>query len=221
MLVTPKMAVSPMSLTSWHLSRMVRCMRTLFALAVLSTIAIRPLAADGMTDGDRQRLLAHFEMTESWLVSETSGLSTAQLKYRSSPETWSVMDVVEHLAVAEAQYWDQLQKSAKQPPSTSKGEATDAGILWYGIDRTRRATTGEARVPTGRWSDVRESIAEFRKQRATMVQYAKTTQDDLRARRLIDGNMDIYQWFLMISSHSQRHILQIREIKSNASFPKS
>jgi hypothetical protein len=33
--------------------------------------------------------------------------------------------------------------------------------------------------------------------------------------------MDVYQWFLMISSHSQRHILQIREIKAHASYPRT
>jgi hypothetical protein len=32
--------------------------------------------------------------------------------------------------------------------------------------------------------------------------------------------MDVYQWFLMISSHSQRHILQIREVKEMDAFPK-
>jgi hypothetical protein len=31
--------------------------------------------------------------------------------------------------------------------------------------------------------------------------------------------MDVYQWFLMISSHSQRHILQIREIKADSKYP--
>ena len=31
--------------------------------------------------------------------------------------------------------------------------------------------------------------------------------------------MDVYQWALMISTHSQRHILQIREIKANAGYP--
>jgi hypothetical protein len=196
-------------------------MRSLCALALLTTIATCPLGADGMTAGDRQRLVAHLEMTESWLISEIGGLSTTQLKYRATPESWSVMDVVEHLAVAEAQYWDQLQKSTKQPLATTKPDATDAGILWYGIDRTRRDKTGEARVPTGRWSDVKDSLAEFRKQRATMLQYARTSDDDLRGRKLIDGNMDVYQWFLMISSHSQRHILQVREIKALASFPKT
>jgi len=52
-----------------------------------------------------------------------------------------------------------------------------------------------------------------------MREYARTTKDDLRSRRLLEGNMDVYQWFLMISSHSQRHILQIREIKAHPKFP--
>lgn len=196
-------------------------MRTSRVSLLLVAMSIGPIAADGLKDSDRQRLVAHLEMTEQWLASEVSGLSDAQLKYRLSPESWSVMDVVEHLATAEAQYWTQLQESAKQPPSEKKLEATDAAILWYGIDRTNRTKTGEARVPTGRWKDVQGSLAEFRKQRAAMLAYARTTNDDLRARALIGGNMDVYQWFLMISSHAQRHILQVREIKASASYPKS
>jgi hypothetical protein len=54
-----------------------------------------------------------------------------------------------------------------------------------------------------------------------MRAYASSTTDDLRSRKVLDGNMDVYQWFLMISTHSQRHILQIREIKAHAGFPAS
>jgi hypothetical protein len=32
--------------------------------------------------------------------------------------------------------------------------------------------------------------------------------------------MQVYQWVLMISTHAQRHILQIREIKGHPRFPK-
>jgi hypothetical protein len=103
--------------------------------------------------------------------------------------------------------------------SDKKPEATDAGILWYGIDRTNRNKTGEARVPKGRYSTIEASLGDFRKLRASMVAYAKNTDDDLRSRMLIDGNMDVYQWFLMISTHAQRHILQIREIKAHPGFP--
>jgi hypothetical protein len=92
--------------------------------------------------------------------------------------------------------------------------------MWYGIDRTNRARTGEARVPHGQFAGVSQSLASFRKLRASMIDYAKTTKDELRTRKLLEGNMDVYQWFLMISSHSQRHILQIREIKAHTSYPR-
>jgi hypothetical protein len=193
--------------------------RPLSCLLLTILLAGPTLLAEPMTDVDRQRLLAHLDMTESWLVSEIEGLSPSQLRFRMTPDSWSIADVVEHLAVAEPQYWDQLQKSLRTPPTTEKLAATDAGILWYGIDRTNRHRTGEARVPTGRYDDVKVSLANFRRLRATMREYAKTTGEDLRGHRLLEGDMSVYQWFLMISSHSQRHILQIREIAGHSGFP--
>jgi hypothetical protein len=194
-------------------------MRRLFSLATLLAVTVLRLDAAPMTDGERQRLLAHLDMTENWLVSEISDLSDEQLRFRRAPDTWNIMDVVEHLAIAEPQYWKHLQDSTRQPETTEKSEATDAGILWYGIDRADRQKTGEARVPKGKYSTVKDSLADFRTLRASMRDYAKTTSDGLRSRRLIDGNMDVYQWFLMISTHAQRHILQIREIKADPKFP--
>src|SRR5512134_3300438 len=194
--------------------------KTLAALIVASMSLPAALSAEGMSAGDRQRLLAHLEMTEGWLVGELQGLSEAQLRFRMTPQSWSITDVVEHLAIAEPQYWQRVQDSMKQPPNTEKLEATDAAILWYGIDRTNRAKTGEARVPHGKWTEVSGSLGEFRKLRAAMREYAKTTTDDLRSRKLLEGNMDVYQWFLMISTHSQRHILQIREIKAHPKYPR-
>ena len=194
-------------------------MRRLVSLIILLALATLRLDAEPMSDGDRQRLLAHLEMTESWLVSEVDGLSDEQLRFRRAPDAWNIMDVVEHLAIAEPQYWKNLQDSMKQPETTVKPEATDAAILWYGIDRANRQKTGEGRVPKGRWNNVKDSLGEFRKLRATMRDYATTTKDGMRARRLLEGNMDVYQWFLMISSHSQRHILQIREIKADPHYP--
>ena len=194
------------------------CLLLLSLVALFAVPQTARLSAEPMTAGDRQRLVAHLEMTESWLMTELKGLSTDQLKFRMTPESWSVADVVEHLEIAEPQYWQRVLDSMKQPPNTEKLTATDAGILWYGIDRTNRNKTGEARVPKGK-NDAAASLAAVRKLRATIMDYAKNTQEDLRSRKLLEGNMDVYQWCLMISTHSQRHILQIREIKAHASYP--
>jgi hypothetical protein len=195
-------------------------MRIAWLAAFISIAVVASAAAEGMTDGDRQRLLAHLEMTENWLAGEVQGLTPQQFRFQMTPDSWSILEVVEHLGIAEPQYWQRVQDSMKQPPAEKKPEATDAAILWYGIDRTNRAKTGEARVPIGKFKDVSEALAAVRALRATMREYAKATKEDLRSRRLLEGNMDVYQWFLMISAHSQRHILQIREIKAHANYPR-
>ena len=196
-------------------------MRRLPTAILIALSFAASLGAEPVKPADRERLLAHLEMTERWLVGELDGLSTAQLTFKMTPESWSIMDVVEHLAIAEPQYWKQLQDSLKQPVGEVKPQATDTAILWYGIDRTNRTRTGEARVPKGRYASIAASLADFRKLRATMVDFAKTTQEDLRGRMLLEGNMDVYQWYLMISTHSQRHLLQIQEIKAHQAFPRT
>jgi hypothetical protein len=198
-------------------------MRILSALPVLLAVIVHavPVAAGALTAAERQRLVAHLEMTEHWLSTEVAGLTTSQLTFRPSPNSWSINDVVEHLAIAEPQYWQQVQASLKAPITPGyKPDATDAGILWYGIDRTERTRTGDARVPDGRFKSMAEALASFTSLRAAMLTLARESQDDFRGRKLIEGNMDVYQWFLMISTHAQRHILQIQEIKGDKGYPK-
>ncbi len=192
------------------------------AVVVASTALAPPTAlADPLTPGERQRLIAHLQMTEDWLTGELAGLSDAQLAFRMTPGSWSVKDVVEHLAIAEPQYWTNLEASMKEPVKAGwKPTATDEQMLWYGIDRTNRQRTGDARVPKGQFRTAADALASFRKLRATMLAAAQTSQDDFRGRPFMGGGQDVYQWFLMISTHAQRHILQIREIKSHPGYPK-
>jgi hypothetical protein len=128
--------------------------------------------------------------------------------------------VVEHLSIAEPQYWADLQKEMKQPPAKPKGQVSDADMLWYGIDRTDRQKTSPAEEPKGKLTDVGQGLAGFRKLRAAMLAYARTTDDDLRAHAYPEWGVDCYQALLGTSTHAQRHILQIREIKAQPGFPK-
>jgi hypothetical protein len=174
-----------------------------------------------LTPLERQRLVAHLEMTGSWLADEVSGLSPAQLQFRPAPEAWSILEVVEHLTVADPIYWRQLHEAMQAPPRSRRDDpARDSDVLWYGIDRTQRQKAVPSEEPKGQLHDLRTGLDALRKLHAEMLQYARTTAEDLRSHVVEREGSDAYQWLLLISTHEQRHILQIREIKANPKFPK-
>jgi hypothetical protein len=168
---------------------------------------------------ERQRLVAHLELTQSWLQDEVAGLTAAQLQFRPSPGAWSVVEVVEHLRLAEPIYWQQLKDAVKAPAAGQKPATTDADVLWYGIDRTVRQKTEDRKSPHDESIDLGKGLEAFRKLHGEMLEYARTTEEDLRSHLVPKEDVDAYQWILEISAHTQRHILQIREIKANPNFP--
>ena len=182
-----------------------------------------PLFAAPMTKEDRQHLLVHFEMTTQMVKEQVRGLSPAQLEYKASPDRWSIREVVSHLAVAEPDYWRDIQKALKAAPDMKdkKSTATDADILWYGIDRVAHTKTGGGHEKVDTYKDLGEALGKFQALRGTMIEYIKTTNDDMRAHSFGDQEViDCWQWMLEISTHAERHIQQIREIKNSSNFPK-
>jgi hypothetical protein len=112
-----------------------------------------------------------------------------------------------------------VQESLKQPATGFTAQAKDESVLWYGIDRTQRSRTAEARAAKGDLKDLRTGLDAVLKRRTAMLALIRHTNEDLRGRQFKGGQMDLYQWLLMVSSHGQRHILQIREVKASAGFP--
>jgi hypothetical protein len=193
-------------------------MRKAIASVVLLTQFSVVAVAAPLTARERQRLIAHLDMTASWLADEVSSLSPGQLAFRRTPESWTIMEVIDHLLVVGPIYWQDLQ-SALKTPGGRKSPATDADILWYGIDRTNREKAIPSEVPKG-LRDLQSGLDAHRKLHARLVQYVRTTEDDLRGHIVERQGCDAYQWALLISTHEQRHILQIREIKADPNFPK-
>jgi hypothetical protein len=170
---------------------------------------------------DRQRLIAHFEMTESWLADEVANLTPEQLKFRPSPNAWSIPDCVEHLDLSEQNYWTMLQSAMAAPASKKPSPTGDLNRIWYGIDRTERAQTIPSQMPKSTFADINAAMGDFHARRAKLLTYIHTNQDDWRHHMVPEWDRDAYQWMLMISAHSQRHILQIREIKHDPAYPKA
>jgi DinB superfamily len=195
-------------------------MRRFFLVGTFLNLMVLVGAAEPpITDLERQRLVAHMEMTASWLEDEVRGLSTEQAAFRPAPNAWTILEVLDHLVVVGPIYWKDLQ-GAKELSAGRAGMMTDADVLWYGIDRTHRETALRTEEPSRKLQDVRSGLDSYRSQHAELLRYIRTTKDDLRRRFVERQNSDGYQWALLISTHEQRHILQIREIKRDAKFPK-
>jgi hypothetical protein len=192
-------------------------------LTLIVCLWAAPLFAAPMANQDREHLLVHFEMTTQMVAEQVHGLSPAQLEYKASPDRWTIREVVSHLAVAEPDYWRDIQKALKAAPDMKgkKSSASDADILWYGIDRVVHTKTGGGHEKVDTYKDMAEALGKFQALRATMIDYIRTTQDDMRAHSFGDREViDCWQWMLEISTHAERHIQQIREIKNDPNFPK-
>ena len=189
-------------------------------LAVICVISSGVSAQAGISAIERQRLLAHLDMTSRWFMDEVTGLTPAQLAFKRSADEWSIAQVIDHLLVVGPIYWADLQVALKAPPRREATTNTDADLLWYGIDRTNRERAIPTEVPMGKFRDLASALAEYRKSHDRLRQYVRTTADDLRAHYVARQGSDAYQWLLLISTHEQRHILQIRELKSADGFPK-
>ena len=177
-------------------------------------------ATAAVTELDRQRLAAHLDMTAAWLLDEVTGLTDAQLQFRPAADSWSIAQILDHLVVVAPIYWQDLQTALKQRPGRRASGMTDADVLWYGIDRSRREKAIPSELPTGQPRDLRATLAAYRTHHDRLRDYVRTTQDDLRSHFVERQGCDAHQWALLISTHEQRHILQIREVKADPKFPK-
>jgi hypothetical protein len=105
------------------------------AAAVVVLALSDSLWAGPLTGQERQRLIAHLEMTERWLIDEVSQLSPAQLAFMPAPDVWSIMQVVDHLVLVGPICWQDLQKAMPARPNTAITSATDRRDRRVGIER--------------------------------------------------------------------------------------
>ena len=140
-------------------------MRALIAASLTLTAAVA--SAEPLTPLERQRLVAHMEMTARWLEDEVSGLSPRQLAYRPSSTAWSILEVVDHLVVVGPIYWKDLQNA--RPVSAGRvGIMNDVDVLWYGIDRTDREIARQTEEPSRKLQDLQSAVKAYRAQHAEL-----------------------------------------------------
>lgn len=184
-----------------------------------------------MTDGERASLVAHLERTQSLFRETLSGVTPAQWSFKPAPDRWSLAEVAEHIIKAEdllrGYATGRVLKIPTPPdfvePSAEQYKEFDAKVMAEAVDRNQKAQAMEPTRPTGAYKTVDEALQGFSQARAKSIEYARTTQDDLRAHFTPHptlSRMDAYQYLLALAGHAERHVAQITEVKAAAGYPK-
>ena len=200
---------------------------------LMFTILLAAAGAYGQTisQDDRQKLINHLEKTRTGIVEATRGLSAAQLDFKASPFRWSVAQCVEHIALSEGFLFQiATERALKAPAQATRKTAqqiveADNFLLKNIPDRSSRFQAPEPIRPSKQSSAAggEQGLQQFLTGRGRTIEYVKATQEDLRG-HCIDSPflkcMDTYQWILMLSAHSERHLAQLLEVKADPNYPK-
>lgn len=177
-----------------------------------------------LTDTEREATVAELMNTHDALLASVEGLSDAQLNYKSTPESWSVAECVEHLAISENNIFGMATGALETPADASKrGDVamTDDKLMAGITDRSGKIKTGEAFEPSGKFGSFDETLKAFVSKRVENLEFAKTTDADLRNHYAQSpfGTIDAAQVLWFMSGHTNRHTQQIEEVKATEGFP--
>ncbi len=179
-----------------------------------------------MTPAEREWALQNLAESRERLLHMAKGLSKEQLHYRPAPERWTVAECVEHIAIVEGRVLGRMQKTLEEGPDPSKRSALEGRedtMFAVAVARMVRLQAPEVLAPTGRWPD-EQLWREFEATREQTREFAASTQADLRRHFFphpVLGELDLYQWLLLISAHCERHRAQSEEVMASPGFPRA
>jgi hypothetical protein len=194
---------------------------------VLFIIGFRNPGPGELTPVERKFAIDYLNKTKGRLLKDVKGLSTTQLNYRPNDSSWCVAQCVEHITLSENLIKDWIHGSLVGPATpTRKSEEkyTPETLIAIVTDRSQnRAKTGGPWLPDGNFPGTAAAIQAFVSRRGSTIAYVESTQDDLK-NHFIDhpqwGALDLYEAFIMLSAHCERHTLQLEEVMANPNFPK-
>lgn len=195
---------------------------SLIATALLAFLSI-PLLAESTTE--REKLVQELERTRAKFLKSVQGLSEAQWSFKAAPERWSIAECAEHIAASEPFFRAAIAKSMEAPASEEmlkQGVRKDEMVAKFIVDRSKKFKAPEPLVPSNRFESPAAAVESFKKERAETIRLAGGDADlrSYASQHPGFGPLDAYGWVLFLSGHSERHTLQIDEVKADPGFPK-
>ena len=200
--------------------------KTIFLAGAIIASSCAMLSNGTLSGKEKKFAIDYLNKTRTRLFEDVSGLNTAQLNFKADSSRWSVAQCVEHIALAENGIWQRIYSSLKQPVMQAQQKLTNTNeqLIAVTLDRSVKYKAPEQLEPMGYFSGTGEALQYFSHKRDSLIDYIGVTNDDLKYRYFVHssmGTVNLYQAILLIAAHSERHIMQIEEVKSNPGFPKN
>jgi uncharacterized damage-inducible protein DinB len=195
---------------------------TRIVLSAFATV----LLASPLSQHDRDLGVGQMRTSRKMFIDALAQVSTAQWNFKPAPDRWSVGEIAEHIALSEDMIFSlitgEIVKNPADPAKRAAPPVTDAYVHERDLDRSHKAKAPDYLVPTHRWKDKDELSAAFLKSRDRSIAYLQATREDLRVHFQPSpiGTLDAFQWFLFMSSHTERHLKQMEEVKLDPNYPK-
>lgn len=208
--------------------KMKRSVFLTFGVILLLFIATASSAiAKPVTKEERKAATKYLKHTKKLFLDSVKGLSEEQLKWKAAPDRWSVLEVAEHITLAESFLFDLINgQIMKAPADSSKSSTVTMDVIMQKVpDRSQKFQAPEPiRPDKAPWTNLADTVAAFKQRRDTTIDFVDKGNDDMREHFFMNpafgAELDAYLWTAFLSAHTERHVKQILEVKANPNFPK-
>jgi len=168
---------------------------------------------------EKRAAVFHLTTTREGLLEALEGLTDHEWRSRPAADRWSILEVVEHLAIVERRVHGVIGRMGAAPEAEPgrRNSEVDQFVLAAVARRDRPVEAPAPIQPKGQWSP-EEALDQFLAGRKETLELLETA-DCLRGRLLphpLFGLWDGYQWILATAAHNARHTGQILEVRGRA-----
>ena len=186
------------------------------------------------TTEEREYIISELKRTSAELEGEIHGLTVLQANW--APDgSWSIKEIVAHLEMQNQLHFREINVTSMAPSHPEFAKITD-GNDGYFIKYATDPKMGKSKWflnPVGKYDSLPQAWQGFKIAREELILFVKDTKADLRSKftyrvpvqeKKLDsikiGEVrDLHQLLLTGIAHTDRHIQQIRKLKSRPEFP--
>lgn len=176
-----------------------------------------------MTYETLSEIFASIDATRSRLFERIATLNPDQEDQKADGQGWSVREIIEHLSLVEKQIVRLATLMLMKTEAAGEKASPDGRIEPISLDnidqrsRNEKYQAPETALPSG--APVSDSVAVMQASRATLHDLLPRLEtanlSSVSYPHPVFGPLNLYEWFVMIGFHEERHLRQINSILTN------